>query len=80
MPQVGLEPTIPIFERAKIVHALDSAATVIGSFMWTKWLKQAGFKHEIAEFILKNKRSGHIYECTYFMHVCAKYVTPKNRK
>jgi hypothetical protein len=29
MPQVWFEPTIPIFERAKIVHALDRAATVI---------------------------------------------------
>jgi hypothetical protein len=31
MPQVGFEPTIPAFERAKIVHALDSAVTVISS-------------------------------------------------
>jgi hypothetical protein len=30
MPWVGLEPTIPAFERAKTGHALDSAATVIG--------------------------------------------------
>jgi hypothetical protein len=30
MRQVGFEPTIPVFERAKTVHALDSAATVIG--------------------------------------------------
>jgi hypothetical protein len=30
MPQVGLEPTIPAFGRAKRVHALDRAATVIG--------------------------------------------------
>jgi hypothetical protein len=30
MPLVGLEPTIPAFERAKTVHALDRAATVIG--------------------------------------------------
>jgi hypothetical protein len=30
MPQVGFEPMIPVFERAKTVHALDSAATVIG--------------------------------------------------
>jgi hypothetical protein len=29
MPLVGFEPTIPAFERAKTVHALDSAATVI---------------------------------------------------
>jgi hypothetical protein len=30
MPQEGLEYTIPVFERAKTVHALDRAATVIG--------------------------------------------------
>jgi hypothetical protein len=33
MPWVGFEPTIPAFERAKIVHVLDRAATVIGQ-MW----------------------------------------------
>jgi hypothetical protein len=31
MPLVGLEPTIPVIEQAKTVHALDRAATVIGS-------------------------------------------------
>jgi hypothetical protein len=31
IPCVGFEPTIPVFERAKIVHTLDRAATVIGS-------------------------------------------------
>jgi hypothetical protein len=31
MPQVGFEPTIPVFKRAKTVHALDHAATVIGT-------------------------------------------------
>jgi hypothetical protein len=30
MSQVGFEPTIPVLERAKIVHALDCAAAVIG--------------------------------------------------
>jgi hypothetical protein len=30
MPRVGFEPTIPVFERAKTVHALDCAAIVIG--------------------------------------------------
>jgi hypothetical protein len=29
MPKVGFEPTIPVFERANIFHALDRAATVI---------------------------------------------------
>jgi hypothetical protein len=31
MPSVGFELTIPVFERAKIVHALDSVTTVIGT-------------------------------------------------
>jgi ATP-dependent RNA circularization protein (DNA/RNA ligase family) len=30
MPWVGFEPTIAALERAKTVHALDSAVTVIG--------------------------------------------------
>jgi hypothetical protein len=29
MPPVGFEPTIPVFEWAKTVHALDRAAIVI---------------------------------------------------
>jgi hypothetical protein len=29
MPRAGFELTIPVFERAKTVHALDGAATVI---------------------------------------------------
>jgi hypothetical protein len=32
MPRMGFEPTIPVFERANTVHALERAATVIGSF------------------------------------------------
>jgi hypothetical protein len=30
MPRVGFEPTIPVFERTKTVHALDRAAIVTG--------------------------------------------------
>jgi hypothetical protein len=30
MHRVGLEPMIPMLERAKTVHALDRATTVIG--------------------------------------------------
>jgi hypothetical protein len=32
MPQMGFAPTTPVFERAKTIHALDRAATVIGMF------------------------------------------------
>jgi hypothetical protein len=32
MPPVEFEPTFPVFERAKTVHVLDRAATVIGFY------------------------------------------------
>jgi hypothetical protein len=32
MPQVGFEPTTPVFEWAKTVHASDGAATVISKY------------------------------------------------
>jgi hypothetical protein len=35
MPLVGFEPTIPAFERAKMVHALDRAATVFENHLYT---------------------------------------------
>jgi hypothetical protein len=31
MPQVGFEPTIPVFERENAVHAFDRADTVTGT-------------------------------------------------
>jgi hypothetical protein len=36
MPRMGFEPTIPVLKRAKAVHDLDRAATVIGIFVCTK--------------------------------------------
>jgi hypothetical protein len=30
---MGFQPTTPVFERAKMVHALDHAATVVGFLM-----------------------------------------------
>jgi hypothetical protein len=36
MPQVGLEPKIPVFEREKAFHALDHVATVIG--IWALYI------------------------------------------
>jgi hypothetical protein len=33
MPRAGFERTITVFERAKTVHALDHAATVIGCLL-----------------------------------------------
>jgi hypothetical protein len=32
MSRMGFEPTIPVFERAKTLHAFDRAANSIGSY------------------------------------------------
>jgi hypothetical protein len=31
--RVGFQPTIPVFERAKTVHALDREVTAIGDYV-----------------------------------------------
>jgi hypothetical protein len=36
MPGMRFKPTTPVFERAKTVHALDGAVTVIGRQEHTK--------------------------------------------
>jgi hypothetical protein len=35
MPVVGFEPTIPVFEWAKTVHAFNRAATILGEIFYT---------------------------------------------
>jgi hypothetical protein len=37
MPQVAFKRTTSVFERAKTVHALDRAVTVIGICVFTKY-------------------------------------------
>jgi hypothetical protein len=40
---VGFEPTIPVFERANEVHALDRASTVIVYFPRYPYIFSTGF-------------------------------------
>jgi hypothetical protein len=42
IPWVGVEPTIPVFEREKIVLTLNRTATVIGSLDSTDWTNALG--------------------------------------
>jgi hypothetical protein len=66
MSQVGLEPTIPAFEGAKTVHALDRAATVIDNIQSygqeiSRILRNMKFHHSFDSipfqiFILNNKQ------------------------
>jgi hypothetical protein len=52
MPRVGFEPTIPVFERAKTVHASDRAATVMGSWDTT----YCDISYDIPQFLQANAR------------------------
>jgi hypothetical protein len=47
MSWVEFQPVIPVFERAKAVHALDCAATVSGSsdYMTSTWYSKLEFSH-----------------------------------
>jgi hypothetical protein len=44
MPRVGFELTIPVFEWAKTVHALDRADTVITYYIRTQGLLNENFR------------------------------------
>jgi hypothetical protein len=52
MPQVGFEPTIPVFERAKTVHALYNGATMIDGVD----MEVSSQLHAPAAFSLRDKR------------------------
>jgi hypothetical protein len=49
MSPVGCEPTIPAFERAKTVHALDHAATVTGTHLYSLQKKTYKFSWKYLE-------------------------------
>jgi uncharacterized protein (UPF0212 family) len=50
MPLVGFELTIPVFQLAKTLHALDRAATVIGKSLG---LYSINVHVPVSEIILK---------------------------
>jgi hypothetical protein len=79
MPRAGFEPNIPVFERAKTVHALDREATVIGNcqgivyvFMYTyaSTVDASKYKYEILKilwvsYITKDEFKSHVYVWEY---------------
>jgi hypothetical protein len=81
MPQVGFEPTIPVFERAKTVHALDRAATVIGCRKYSQWIYRGSkkihlktdkyFQHDNCLLIIKiidgRTRESQSFLCIFFV-------------
>jgi hypothetical protein len=50
MPRVGFELMIPMFDRAKTVHALDRAATVIGTlYLYTSNFVYGNGRQKVTE-------------------------------
>jgi hypothetical protein len=47
MPKMGFEPTIPVFELQKTVHALDGAAAVIGNRTITDIISVGTFSNSL---------------------------------
>jgi hypothetical protein len=74
MPRVGFGPTIPGFERAKTIHALDLAATVTGmrlvdyqaDFASSSYVKWGTYLMPNAQRFIYLCQMGHVFnvECT----------------
>jgi hypothetical protein len=69
MPRVGFEPTIPVFEGAKMVHALDRAATVLGF--------QMGLHGPIMKYFTSNE---HRTNTSHLLYICFWGVEKNIRK
>jgi hypothetical protein len=73
IPRVGFEPTAPVFEPAKTVHALERAATVIcSSYILVSWISFSnfilfyGFKVVHISFFIQSKLVGDGKRLGYF--------------
>jgi hypothetical protein len=66
MPRFGFEPTIPVFERAKTVHALDRAATAIGTIVLL--LEKLSVEGNEIKINLPATKSVYKYFCTVSPH------------
>jgi hypothetical protein len=55
IPRTGFEPTIPVFERAKVVHALDCEETLIGASGSTNCILGLFHYGELAYLTLKSE-------------------------
>jgi hypothetical protein len=69
MPRVSFEPTTPVLERAKTVHALGRAATVIGTVDVVDQLNQMCFY----KFIRLSKTLGILEHAVCMLPLRTKY-------
>jgi hypothetical protein len=71
MTQVGFEPTIPVFKRAKTVHSLDREATMNGEVC--KYCIQVQNKHKILKFLKSNHCIEYVNE-TWFLALSEEHI------
>jgi hypothetical protein len=79
MPRVGVDPTIPAFERAKTVHALDRAATVIGDTYSILFMEYIIIKYKVRttkqfarKYLIANSFGRKLFPSSYiFFFVCS---------
>jgi hypothetical protein len=65
MLRVGFESTIPVFEQAKMVHALDRAATVSsGVTSYNPLIWETNFRHSYTFYHKCHKRDSGINSLT----------------
>jgi hypothetical protein len=70
MPRLGFEPTVPEFERARTVHALECAATVICSIQYGDVkLKITQFRRKVLEIE---------YAFYYYHYICCRIMTTED--
>jgi hypothetical protein len=76
MPQVGFEPTIPVFERAKTVYALDRAATVVGKpdLMKPSIVYEKCDRRFYSIYYHNNRDGGLLKGCTNYLLPAARYT------
>jgi hypothetical protein len=66
-PRVGFKHTTPVFERAKNVHALDCAATVVGRLQT--------YQQIIPEILFINQQLQTWQRCDSYEVMCEKFST-----
>jgi hypothetical protein len=74
MPWVVFEPTIPVFERAKTVYALDHVATVIGYGCMVHW-KSTDILEELNCLHLQGQLSWARHRCESRWQHCNHIIT-----
>jgi hypothetical protein len=76
MPWVGFEPTIPVFKRAKTVHALFHAVTVIASQTRMFNIILSNCKQSITDYI-QNSTTYRITDTMLYLHTLKQNWTVK---